>query len=211
MTRTDWRYCGGPADSIEGTGDVRPESLRVLLASPVRFYADGLARELAQVPGLEVVGVVRSVDDVAAQSTVVEPDVVLLDVLLLPRGVADAGPPLLSLRPSVRVVALAVADHDQDVLDWAELGIDGLVTRNSSLADVAAAVRGACRGELHCSPRVAATLLRRVGVLAAQAQSADPGPVDELTARELEILELVDAGLSNKEISQRTSRSRSRR
>jgi DNA-binding NarL/FixJ family response regulator len=40
-----------------------------------------------------------------------------------------------------------------------------------------------------------------VGVLAAQAQSADPGPVDELTARELEILELVDAGLSNKEIA----------
>jgi two-component system, NarL family, nitrate/nitrite response regulator NarL len=167
--------------------------LRVLVASPIRFYADGLAHELARTDGIEVVGVARTERQLVQDADELAPDVVLLDVSLTPNA-------RNALPRSVRVVALAVAEPD--VLDWAEHGVDGLVTRDSSLADVAAAIRDAHSGELHCSPRIAAELLHRVGSLAAEQTTAvEPGGIAELTVRELEILRLIDNGLSNKEIA----------
>lgn len=167
--------------------------LCVLVASPIRFYADGLAHELALMDDIEVVGVAHSERELAQLAAALAPDVVLLDTSLTPKA-------RNALPPSARVVALAVAEHD--VLDWAEQGVDGLVTRDSSLADVAAAVRGAYSGELHCSPQIAAELLRRVGSLAAAKTTIrEPDGIAELTVRELEILRLIDDGLSNKEIA----------
>jgi DNA-binding NarL/FixJ family response regulator len=179
------------------------DALRVLVASPIRFYADGLAQQLARDPGLDVVAVVHAIDELQPAASAASPDVVLLDVAFArpPRVAALAT--LGALRPAVRVVALAVEEHDDDILDWAEHGVDGLVTRDSTLAEVAAAVRGAWRGELYCSPNVAATLLRRVGALAARYGRG--AGAEELTAREHEILCLIDDGLSNKEIAHRLS------
>ncbi len=180
--------------------------LRVLIASSVRFYADGLAIQLATRDGLEVVGVARAIDDLLASFVRCEPDVLLLDVSLPATRPAAVVAALAAARPSVRIVALAVAESDEDVVGWAETGIDGLVTRNSSLADVVAAIEGASRGEMHCSPHVAATLLRRVSTLAsAQAAVAGVQPLEALTSREREILRLIDDGCSNKEIAQRLS------
>ena len=74
---------------------------------------------------------------------------------------------------------------------------------DASLEDLTVAVESAARGELFCSPRVAFTLLRRVGAMAIQIKSAEgeAGPLSELTLREQEILQLVDRGMSNKEIA----------
>lgn len=170
--------------------------LRVIVASPVRFYAEGLSHELASMDSIEVLGVASDAASLASLTAALEPDVVLLDVALT-TAARDALP------RTTRVVAVAVADDD--VVDWAEQDVHGLVTRDSSLADVAAAVVGAWHGELRCSPQIAGELLRRVGSLAAtQAPRPDDG-IAELTVRELEILRLLDAGLSNKEIAYRLS------
>ena len=178
--------------------------IRVLVASPVRFYADGLAQHLSRERGLDVVAVVRDIADLRASAARCNADVILLDAAFVQVG--GPMPVLDALRPSSRIVALAVGEDDDDILDWAEHGVDGLVTRDCALADVVDAVRGAERGELHCSPKIAATLLRRVESLAAGRSKPEPqGPVEELTARELEILGLIDTGLSNKEIARRLS------
>lgn len=172
-------------------------SLRLLVASPIQFYADGLARQLAQTDDFEVVGIAHTGDELVVHAAELAPDVVLLDVSLTTSARS-------ALPPSTRVVALAVAEHD--VVAWAEEGVDGLVTRDSSLSDVVAAVRGAYSGELYCSPRIAADLLHRVGLLAAtQGPPQGPGASAELTVRELEILRLLDDGLSNKEIAHQLS------
>jgi DNA-binding NarL/FixJ family response regulator len=81
----------------------------------------------------------------------------------------------------------------------AEAGVSGLLTANASLTDLVASIHGAGEGELHCSPKLAGALLRRVTALA----SGRPlnGAASALTTRELEVVRLIDRGLSNKQIA----------
>jgi DNA-binding NarL/FixJ family response regulator len=77
----------------------------------------------------------------------------------------------------------------------------GYVSREGSLHDLVAAIDSAARGEMLCTPRVAATLLRRVSSLAAERPPAQP--FARLTNRQLEIVRLIEQGLTNKEIARR--------
>jgi two-component system, NarL family, nitrate/nitrite response regulator NarL len=102
--------------------------------------------------------------------------------------------------PEVKVVALAVPDDESSVVACAEAGVAGYVTRDQSIEDVVAVVESVAHGELIASPRVAATLLRRVTALAAdRGASALPGA--RLTPRELEIVALIEKRRSNKQIA----------
>ena len=103
--------------------------------------------------------------------------------------------------PEAKVVALAVSDTEEDVIACAEAGACGYVLRDETLDDLETVVEGVARGEIQCSPRITASLLRRVGTLAAELRG--PSPNASLTAREAEVAELLDQGLSNKEIGQR--------
>jgi two-component system, NarL family, nitrate/nitrite response regulator NarL len=122
--------------------------------------------------------------------------VVLLDAAL-PDGVAVTHA-IRARAPHVRVIVMSVADGD--VLRFAEAGIAGYVTRDASVAELLAAMDSVQRGESLFSPRAAAALLDRVATLAREPTAAGREP---LTAREKEILSLLAAGLSNKEIATR--------
>jgi DNA-binding NarL/FixJ family response regulator len=103
----------------------------------------------------------------------------------------------------VKVVALAVSERDPEVAALAEAGISGYVRREASVDELVATLRAALRGEVLCSPRVAASLVRRVATLAA---NAAPEPVlNRLTMRERQIINLIREGLSNKQIARRLS------
>jgi two-component system nitrate/nitrite response regulator NarL len=169
---------------------------RIIIVSDIRLYREGLALSLAGVDRVVVVGVA---DSVASALTCIEeknPGVVLLDfamhdALALPHAIAAA-------RIQVKVVAFSVADTEE-VCECAEAGIAGYVTRNGSKEDLIAAVENAVRGEVLCSPRVAASLFRR---LAAHVQTMRQRPPEaSLTRREQEIIALIDRGHSNKEIA----------
>ncbi len=92
---------------------------------------------------------------------------------------------------------------EQDVIACAEAGISAFVPREGSTEDLINAVRQAIRGELVCSPRVTALLFDRVAALSAGRIKSIDGHA--LTAREKEIVSLVERGLSNKEIARRLS------
>jgi len=174
--------------------------LRILIAGSTRFYIDGLALLLDRDAAFDVVAVAQSGDELLACAAEVEPDVVLVDL-----GLAESIK-LLRAVEGAPVVVLAVSGHEAEILACAEAGVSGFVTRDSSFDELAAAVRRAAAGELLCSPRIAAALLSRVAALAADARAPMASVTDTpLTARELEIVELLEQGLSNKEIAVRLS------
>lgn len=106
--------------------------------------------------------------------------------------------------PDVKVVALAVAETEteDDIISCAEAGIAGYVPREGSGEDLLWTIEHVARGEAPCSPRIAATLLRRVAALAAERRPASRGATG-LTPRQRQIVGLIGQGLSNREIAQR--------
>ena len=150
-------------------------------------------------PEIEVVATAAGADEAVRMLREQQPDIVLLDVAIPENAWLVRG--LVAAVPGTRVVALAVPEAEQDVLRWAEAGVAGYVTREASVEDVVAAVQAVARGEVLCSPRMVATLFQRIATLALE---RSPASIEaRLTNRELEILDLIDQGLSNKEIARR--------
>jgi two-component system, NarL family, nitrate/nitrite response regulator NarL len=170
----------------------------VFLVAETRFYRDGLADALDRRPALRVVGTAAAAGDALGRIRLLEPDVVLLDTAVagmfeLVRNLGDAAAP-------IPVIALALPERASEVLACAEAGVSGYVTQDASLDDLAGTIRGVLRGELRCPPRIAATLFKRVAALAAPGR---PALATVLTAREREVLAVLDEGLSNKQIAAR--------
>jgi DNA-binding NarL/FixJ family response regulator len=108
----------------------------------------------------------------------------------------------LKLSPSVRVIVLDLSDDDEsEIVACAEAGVAGYHLRTESLGDLLVLIRKVAAGESLCSPRVSAILLRRLSALASQRQPADKELV--LTAREAQILKMLELGLSNRDIAEK--------
>jgi two-component system nitrate/nitrite response regulator NarL len=171
--------------------------IRVLIVAGIRLYRDGLAEVLSRRERLQVVGTAATRVQAMSLLTPVRPDVVLLD-MATPDSHAAARE--LAVAEQLHVVALGVPENDEDAIACAEAGVAGYVFRDASVDDLVGVIESAARGELLCSPRVAGWLARRVAILGTRRQDA----LDErLTAREREILTLIDRGLANKEIAVR--------
>lgn len=173
--------------------------IRVLIVAAIGLYRESLARFLDDHGDIRVLDTVR--DHAAALARVGElrPDVVLLDMAVPETPTAVRA--MAQAAPEAKVVALAVADREHELVTCDEAGVVGYVSPDDSLRDLVATIQSAARGETRCSPRIATALTRRLSTLARTggARSSSAG----LTAREVEILDLIDQGFSNKEIAQR--------
>ncbi len=170
--------------------------IEIVIVSRVRLYREGL-RSLLDEPGqIRVVAVAGERHEAIDLLCAFEPDVVLVDT-------ADAQG-LATLRSitaqtdRTRALALGVEEVAEEVVACAEAGAYGYVAREAGAEQLRTAVLGAVRREVHCSPRIARALLRRVGELA---ESSARRTTYRLSARELEVTRLIDRGLSNKEIA----------
>jgi DNA-binding NarL/FixJ family response regulator len=172
--------------------------VRLLIVSDIRLYREGLARVLAADGRVEVIGATASVEEALATHAGWHPEVVLLDA-----GSAAALAAACAISesfPDTKVVALGVANAEGDVIACAEAGVAGYVLREGSVEDLVATVESAARGELRCSPRIAGALMQRLARLAGDRPGLDGA---RLTRRELEIVRMIDDGLTNKEIAAR--------
>jgi DNA-binding NarL/FixJ family response regulator len=163
----------------------------VFILGEVRLYREGLAFQLEGFPNLTVVGTgTLSEAEQVLRST--PADVALLDALLL--EIPEVVKTLRQSLGRLRIVAMGIREVESEVLACAAAGIDGYVRLDAAIGDVVDVIESVMRGELVCSPKVAASLYHSVAL-----QSGDGGTL--LTSRELQVVELMNHGLSNKEIS----------
>lgn len=192
------RHDGGSPAEDSGK---RVEMVRLLIVIGTRLYREGLAQILENKTGFHVAAIYAEWPP-AGNAVVPDFDVAVVDV---PReDMAITARSLRELHPKAQVVALPVAEIGEDVIACAEAGVSAYVTHDASTDDLVATIQRVARGELLCSPGVAAALMRRVGALAsdrAPAAAAGLRHTAHLTPREVEILRLLDNGSSNKEIA----------
>ena len=176
----------------------------VLIVSDLRVYREGLAGALHDRGGVTVVGSAWH-DNAVARTGDLHPEVVLID-LAPARGLRTVRS-LRALGVGAALVVLAAPGAEGSVIEYARAGIDGCVTHESSLDEVQSTVEAVARGEKSCSPLTTAMLLSHLAELppiaAPLAASGSRDGERRLTPRELQIVGLLQTGLSNKEIAGR--------
>lgn len=173
--------------------------VRLLVLASTRLYREGLVQVLGSHRRIEIVGAGDAVDPSLHLIETTRPDAVLLDAVL--GASADAVRSIIRASPSTRVVAFCSVESEEAVIACAEAGVAGYLPPEATIDDAVGVIESALRNELVCSPRLAATLLRRVRKLARERKPASAGA--SLTRREAQVLRLIDEGLSNKEIASR--------
>jgi two-component system, NarL family, nitrate/nitrite response regulator NarL len=176
-----------------------PESkaISVYVVAGVRVHREALGRLLDGRGLLVVVGMGPDAVAAASSSCKSTPDLFVVDT-----ATVECPGAIRMIRKAfdgTKVVAVGVKGNVEELLSFAEAGASSYVTREESFDDLAATIERAARGEVLCSPRMTAALLERVASLALEHES--PEPDVPLTAREIEIIELIDRGMSNKMIA----------
>jgi DNA-binding NarL/FixJ family response regulator len=166
--------------------------VRVLIADDHPVVRDGLRGMLEGRDGIEVVGEARDGMEALALLARVRADVVLMD-LRMPRLDGTAATARIAAEhPDVRVLVLTTYDTDADIVRAIEAGATGYLLKDAPREDLFAAVAAAARGESVLAPAVAARVMRQLR----------PGrDGSALSAREVEVLELVRRGATNREIA----------
>ncbi len=173
-------------------------AIRIVIASDICLYREGLSLILGDDPTLDVVAAVCEAPEVIEAAGRLQPDIVLMDIAM--SGALAAIREVLHCAPGSNMVALTVGEREDAILACAEAGVVGFVTRGAGVDDLCRSIHAAHKQELYCSPKVAGWLCRRVSKKAVQPEAS---VADELTEREREILELIDSGLPNKGIARR--------
>jgi DNA-binding NarL/FixJ family response regulator len=162
--------------------------IRLLIADDHPVVRDGLSGIFSGAEGFEVAGVARDGAEAVALTRALDPDVVLMDLRMPNMGGVAAIAELARTGARARVLVLTTYDIEIDVLPAIEAGATGYLLKDAPRSELYRAVRAAARGESVLSPAVASRVLRH-------ARSEQP----VLSAREIEVLELVARGTTNRE------------
>jgi DNA-binding NarL/FixJ family response regulator len=168
--------------------------VRVLVVDDHAMVRMGLVQLLATAPDLEVVGEAADGLEAVARVADREPDVVLMDLQMPGMDGVRATREITSTSRSQVLVLTSFSDAER-ITDAIDAGAVGYTLKDADPDDLLDAIRAVARGESPLHPRVARQLLT------ARARGRSAG--DDLTSRELEVLELVRQGLANKQIARR--------
>jgi DNA-binding NarL/FixJ family response regulator len=171
---------------------------RVFLVDDHDLFRAGVRAELTG--EVELVGDARDVEGAVAGIRSVQPDVVLVDVHMPDGGGEAVIRAVRETHPDVRFLALSVSDAAEDVIGVIRAGARGYVTKAISSSELRDAIRRVAEGDAVFSPRLAGFVLDAFA--SGPVRTTDP-ELDQLTAREREVLRLIARGYAYKEIARR--------
>jgi DNA-binding NarL/FixJ family response regulator len=178
------------------------KKIRVLMVDDHRMFLQGLRSLIEQESDIEVVGECTNGHDALPAVARLQPDVVLLDINMPGMDGVEATRRIIEQRPETGVIILTMYREDAHVFHAIKNGARGYVLKDVETIEVVRAIRSVARGESIIDPLLATRVLtefQRVW------RRDDARQRDGLTEREVEILRLIAAGLSNKEIGNRLS------
>jgi DNA-binding NarL/FixJ family response regulator len=174
--------------------------MRIVVADDHSLFRDGLV-SLLEAAGHEIVG--QAGDGRAAVDMVLEtrPDIVLLDLAMPILDGHEALRQIHAAAPEVKIVVLTVSDEDADLRRAVQAGAQGYLLKSLNADQFLELLAGLQKGEAAITRKMTARLMAQ---WADTADDQEPAP-DRLTERELQLLQLVSLGLSNRAIAQRLS------
>ena len=182
-------------EDTEGQDPLRDES--ILIVDDCTLYRENLAATFA-LYGTAAPSVAWDLPSLVTALEDTTPSIVLLNIAT--RDSALLLRAAMEISQNVRVIVLGVSEDDEsEIVACAEAGVAGYHMRTESLGDLLVLMRKVADGKSFCSPGVSAILLRRLSALASQRQPPANGLV--LTAREDQILRMLELGLSNQDIA----------
>ena len=167
-------------------------SVRVLIADDHGVVRQGLRMYLALDPDIEIVG--EACDGLQALSLAheLQPDVVLMDLLMPEMDGIEATVRIRTDLPDIEVVALTNVLEDSSVVGAVRAGAIGYLLKDTDAGELIRAIKSAAAGQVQLSPKAAARLMHEVRM---------PDHPEELTAREIDVLRLLAEGCTNKQIA----------
>jgi two-component system NarL family response regulator len=189
-------------------------SIRVLIAEDHQLFRDGLVSLLEREADLQVVGQAADGAQAVALAQEIEPDVVLMDIMMPEFSGLEATRRLMAWRPELKIIILTISDRDEDLFDAIKAGASGYLLKGSTgAAELVDTLRRVRAGEAIITPTLVPQVLAEFSAMArgrGEARppaepppAAPPSGIAQLTDREREVLDLVAEGLTNRQIAER--------
>jgi NarL family two-component system response regulator LiaR len=171
-------------------------TIRILIADDHAVVREGLRALIDTEPGMEVVGEAADGDEAVQKARSLQPDVILLDLVMPRKGGIEAIGEIKQDDPDARILVLTSFAEDEKVFSAVKSGALGYLLKDASPQELLHAIREVHRGEPSMQPAIAHKVMREL-----QRASNLPPTEEPLTERELEVLRLVAQGLPNQEIA----------
>ena len=181
---------------------VETKAIRVLVADDQALFREALRTLLSVQPDIEVVGEAADGEEAVCLARELEPAVVLMDLQM---PVLDGVAATRSVPPACRVIILTTFDDDEYVFEGLRAGAVGYLLKDAPSEKLVEAIKAAARGESFLQPSVAAKVVAEFARMADRSPVRTQPLIEPLSDRELEILQRIASGASNKEIAARLS------
>ena len=186
----------------ENIGD-RSGPARLLIADDHELIRDGLRGMLGNEPAFEIIGEATNGREALALCRALRPDLVLMDVRMPEMDGLEATRAIKREHPEIGVLIVTMHENPDYLFEAIKGGAAGYVLKDASRDELITAIHQALDGELPMDPDLATRLLRRLADEAQERALARPSPQPELalTSHELEVLELLTQGQTNRGIA----------
>jgi DNA-binding NarL/FixJ family response regulator len=178
------------------------ETIKVIIADDQRLMREGLATLLALSDDIEIVAQAGDGAEAIELAKVQRPDVILMDIQMPHVNGVEATRTIRSILPNTQIIILTTFDDDEYLMSGLRAGACGYLLKDMPSEQLADAIRSAAKGQSPIGPEMARKLVN----LVTQNPIVPPAPTaatSELSDREIEVLRLIAAGSSNKEIAEK--------